>query len=58
MHDTDDGFFIRLYDSSNSSNVNIGTLVVIYALNVHGAIGFDYNVNIVTGDAAIGPFVY
>ena len=58
MHDTNDGSFIRLYDSSNSSNVNIGTSVVIYALNVYGAIGFEYNANIVTGDAAIGPSVY
>jgi hypothetical protein len=35
-------------DASYSTNVNIGTSMIIYALNVNGAVGFEYNANIVS----------
>jgi hypothetical protein len=45
-------------DASYSTNVDIGTSMIIDALNVNGAVGFEYNANIVSGDAAISASVY
>jgi hypothetical protein len=45
-------------DASYSTNVDIGTSMIIYALNVNGAVGFEYNMNIVAGDAAVSASVY
>jgi hypothetical protein len=58
IHDTNDGSFIRMDDSSNSTNVNIGTAMIIYALNVNSTVGLDDNTNVVSSDAAVSTSVY
>jgi hypothetical protein len=45
-------------DASYSINVDIGTSVIIYALDINGAIGFEYNTNIISGDAAVSISIY
>jgi hypothetical protein len=44
-------------DASYSTNVDIGTSMIIYALNVNGAVGFEYNANIFSGDTAASASV-
>jgi hypothetical protein len=40
-------------DTSYSTNVDIGTSVIIYALDINSAVGFKYNANIVSGNAPL-----
>jgi hypothetical protein len=55
MDDTNDRAFVRMDDASYSTNIDVSTAMIIYALNVNGAIGFEYNADIVSRDVAVNP---
>jgi hypothetical protein len=58
MHYTNDRAFVCMDDTSYSTNIDVSTAMIIYALNVDGAIGFEYNADIVSGDAAISTSIH
>jgi hypothetical protein len=58
VHNAYNGSFVVLDDTANRTNINISTLVVIYALDVGSTVGFKYNAYVITNDAAISTSIY
>jgi hypothetical protein len=58
VHNAYNGSLMGLNDTANSTNINISTLVLIYALDVDSTVVFKYNTHIVTGAAAISTSIY
>jgi hypothetical protein len=58
MHDTNDQAFVHMDDASYSTNIDVSTAMIIYALYVDGAIGFEYNADISSGDATVSTSIH
>jgi hypothetical protein len=53
VYDSNSRSFVGVDDATNCANINVGTLVIIYARNVYHMVSFKYNAYIITGDNII-----
>jgi hypothetical protein len=58
VHNTNDQSFVRVNDTSDSTNIDVSATVVIDAFNVNGAVGFEFNADVVSGYSTVRASIY